>query len=285
MTVGSIQIPRLATPSRKSGFARSKAEALHPELWDGLVGAWSPKLGPTGLDLFDVSGNKNDGILANMDPATAWQVGEKGWGLEFDGVNQRVSVSNSPEIDFSTESFSFGLFARINGNTGADCLVGKGNPVGGTGWGLYYTGSVLRPFIRDGVNIEFFDTSAVSTGENRLWIVVIDRGNDTMTVYQDGVDIGSGDISSVGSLSTSTSYNIASAASDPRYSKITCHSDYVYCRVLSPSEISLLASDPDAMFRRRPLTIPVSSGVAAAAIMNQLQGSNLGADLYNGALL
>jgi hypothetical protein len=39
----------MANPTYQSGFyAPGRGTALHPELWDGCVGAWDPGLGNTG---------------------------------------------------------------------------------------------------------------------------------------------------------------------------------------------------------------------------------------------
>jgi len=65
-----IERPALWQPSYGQGYARSQAEAANPGLWTGLIGAWHPPLGPTGLTLFDVSGRGIDGTLTNMAPAT-----------------------------------------------------------------------------------------------------------------------------------------------------------------------------------------------------------------------
>ena len=47
-------------------------ESAFPELWDGVVGAWAPCLGPTGSRLHDMSRRANWGTLTNMDNATDW---------------------------------------------------------------------------------------------------------------------------------------------------------------------------------------------------------------------
>jgi hypothetical protein len=62
----------------------------------GLVGLWGP--GPTGGGtLFDMSGRGNHGTLTNIDPATDWVFdAERGWVLDFDGVNDFVAV---PALD------------------------------------------------------------------------------------------------------------------------------------------------------------------------------------------
>ena len=65
-------------------------ESAHPELWDGVVGAWAPCLGPTGSRLHDHSRRANWGTLTNMDNATDWVVSDGQYALDFDGSNDHV---------------------------------------------------------------------------------------------------------------------------------------------------------------------------------------------------
>ena len=71
--------------------------------------------------------------------------------------------------------------------------------------------------------------------------------------------------------------------------KIGDQSIYLFAlwdRTLSPAEMWYLYVNPWQLFQPRTVMMPV--GVAAAAagsIINQMQGSNLGADLYNGTIL
>lgn len=67
-------------------------ESAYPELWDGVVGAWAPCLGPTGSRLHDMSRRANWGTLTNMDNATDWVVSDGQYALNFDGSNNRVNV-------------------------------------------------------------------------------------------------------------------------------------------------------------------------------------------------
>lgn len=73
----------LLIPSYKAGFARNAAEAAYPNLRKGLVGAWAPFLGPTGLTLFDWGGRHNHGTLTNMDPANCWKASPYGYALDL----------------------------------------------------------------------------------------------------------------------------------------------------------------------------------------------------------
>lgn len=69
-------------------------ESAYPHLWDGVVGAWCPSLGPTGTRLHDFSRYANWGTLTNMDAATDWVVSGGQYALDFDGVNDYISIPN-----------------------------------------------------------------------------------------------------------------------------------------------------------------------------------------------
>ena len=67
-------------------------ESAYPELWDGVIGAWAPCLGPTGSRLHDMSRRANWGALTNMDNATDWVVDSGQYALDFDGSNDHVAI-------------------------------------------------------------------------------------------------------------------------------------------------------------------------------------------------
>ena len=78
-------------------------ESAHPELWDGVVGAWCPSLGPTGTRLHDNSRFVNWGTLTNMDATTDWILSGGQYALNFDGVNDYVSVGHSQTFASGTQ--------------------------------------------------------------------------------------------------------------------------------------------------------------------------------------
>lgn len=84
-------------------YAAGPDESEFPELWDGLVGLWSPSWsGPTGLELIDFSGNQNHGTLTNMDAATDWVVdGERGWVNDYDGSDDEVIIPDSASLSIT----------------------------------------------------------------------------------------------------------------------------------------------------------------------------------------
>ena len=80
-------------------------ESAYPELWDGVVGAWAPCLGPTGSRLHDMSRRANWGTLTNMDNATDWVVSDGQYALDFDGSNDYVEASPIAIVGPFTISF------------------------------------------------------------------------------------------------------------------------------------------------------------------------------------
>lgn len=62
----------------------------HQSLRQGLVGAWCPSLGASGLTLIDRSGRNNHGTLTNMGGQNNWLAGIGGLSIPLDGVNDYV---------------------------------------------------------------------------------------------------------------------------------------------------------------------------------------------------
>ena len=80
-------------------------ESIVPELWDGVVGAWAPCLGPTGSRLHDHSRRSNWGTLTNMDNATDWVVSDGQYALDFDGTNDAVFNSTVNNVTIGSSGF------------------------------------------------------------------------------------------------------------------------------------------------------------------------------------
>ena len=98
-------------------------ESAYPELWDGVVGAWCPSLGPTGSRLHDMSRRANWGTLTNMDAATDWTISGGQYALDFDGTDDTVSHINLA----MTGAFGVSLWflKRTNGIYNARILWGN----------------------------------------------------------------------------------------------------------------------------------------------------------------
>jgi len=74
-------------------FASRRGESRYPALWDGRVAAWCPSVtGPTGTRLYDLQSQRYQGTLTNMDPPTDWVRSSGQYALDFDGVNDYVTM-------------------------------------------------------------------------------------------------------------------------------------------------------------------------------------------------
>ena len=105
-------------------------ESAYPELWDGVVGAWCPSLGPTGLRLHDHSRRSNWGTLTNMDAATDWVVSGGQYALDFDGSNDYVTgIGSISSFAFIPNPFIFTLaiWFNLNNLTTRCSLIGNTN--------------------------------------------------------------------------------------------------------------------------------------------------------------
>lgn len=77
----------------------------------GLVGAWCPSLGSSGLSLIDRSGRGNHGTLTNMAGQDNWRASGSGLALNFDGSNDHVllpsSITASTSLPFSVTAWVY----------------------------------------------------------------------------------------------------------------------------------------------------------------------------------
>lgn len=72
-------------------YASNAREARYPQLWRGRQWAVCPSVqGPTGLNLYDLAGNRRHGTLTNMDAPTDWVRSQGRYALDFDGSNDYV---------------------------------------------------------------------------------------------------------------------------------------------------------------------------------------------------
>jgi len=169
----------------QSGIARNRSECdpRYQHLWDGLVGAWYPKLGPTGATLRDVSGHHNHGVLTNMDPATAWGLGEDGAALAFDGLDDHITIptwSGKLNPPWSVATYC----ARTEPNVSAQ-LTGA---IGESGGGIFmqaYNNTKKWGFTQHNIGTWTFDYIQ-PLGE---WhsIVVVGSGGTQLQLYVDSV--------------------------------------------------------------------------------------------------
>jgi hypothetical protein len=97
-------------------------ESAHPQLWDGVVGAWCPSLGPTGAKFHDSSGRNNWGAANGMTLATDWQMQSGVYGIATSTASKYVQCEPVP-IE-GTSDFTVSLWVNVSATqTASDSLV------------------------------------------------------------------------------------------------------------------------------------------------------------------
>ena len=240
---------RLTEPSFKAGYAQSPSESAHPNLWDGLAGAWMPSLGVTGNTLKDVSGNRNDGTLTNMDTATDWVATSKGLALDFDG-SDRIVVPHTQKVDVRKQlTISVLCNPTINRSTWV-ALAYKNVPVGD---GSYHIGIDPSNNLQGGVkdaNWKTVQTSAsVNAGSWHHVSMSIDENLQQITFYHNGEIVYQSAwtwVMSGNSYPLTISQNGTGEGFIGRTASVS-----IYNRALRPDEIQTLYVDSLAPFRKK----------------------------------
>jgi hypothetical protein len=245
-------------PSYKSGYAQSAGESAHPNLWDGLVGAWMPSMGVTGKTLRDVSGNDNHGTLTYMDAASDWVATSKGLALDFDGSNDYVTFGNVLNLSEITVSTWFKPDALI----GRQFLIGKWedgkrayqiafNPNG------FPSGTISSSITTDGqlaTHVECDVQNSITSTSEWYHVCMTADGNELST-YVDGKV---GNVKSAGSPYTAGNAYLSLGTilffsnTSPLNPANACISNTsIYNRALTPDEIQTLYVDSLAPFRKK----------------------------------
>lgn len=276
-------------PTYGTGFARNAWESAHPELWRGIVGLWSPFLGPTGGTLRDWSGNGKHGVL------TGYTAGETSWtagALNLPGTNEFVDLGVGTIGGLLDGHPGFTMFSWFRAISRGDTEA----------LGLYFR-------IADGVtggSMEWLNTNEfrfgarsqtadafqvfVTVGENfelgRWYFIagVADFLSDTMTIYVDGIEV----LSSGATFGSSVFIDGAhSASTDTIGVRVAfAHAQFrlvgLYNRPLIAAEVAQLAVSPWHL--HEPITSPLGvaaapAGISIPVVMQQMDHFNGGAFL------
>ena len=215
-------------------------------LRQGLVGAWCPSLpnGGSGNMLPDVSGYGNHGTLTNMSPDD-WVSSQYGRALDFDGVNDRVNCGRPAVIDSLVNNYS--LFAWVK-PTGS--FVNYRNIVAkSTGLTAQFGIIVFQTGVWYTQTTDNLSTTGGTLSLDSWFHVGYTFANGVMTTYQNGV--AQNTRSGATNASIVADFKIGNdelpgspTGSAPRPFLGQIDDVRLYSKVLSPSEIRLLASRP-----------------------------------------
>jgi hypothetical protein len=231
-------------------YASRAGEAKYPSLWRGLVGAWSPGItGPTGVRAFDLSGRNNHGTATNVSVPTFWNRSQGRWGWEFDGVNNRVETATTPRPQAITISVWVFIDYTNSDNFARVVEHGINNSI---------TICLNKPNAPNGITLQVGDGNinaksiAITFGSWQHVAATVSRNNGPTQLFTNGV-FRDGNVKSSASNTTArwffggeeTATTLTSLAG--RIDDVLIHN-----RVLSPSEIRLLATRPGIAYEMAP---------------------------------
>lgn len=241
---------------------------------EGLAGYW-PFWEGTARTVMDVQ-NGNTGLLVNMDPSTDWVVAPTGSAMAFaQAGSQSVNVSALTLTQLTLTAWIYPTSAENNWVL----PIGDQND---SFWGRNFSTDQFRIRL-DGTSVTASATLAIATNTWEHWATTYD-GVDAR-FYVNGVELGA-PVANPGRTFIASTIGgqgwTAAYESTHRISLVSIHN-----RALRPSDIAHLYGEGEHAITQRPKhrPAPVLSTAPPAAIHNLLQGSNLGADLYNGSLL
>ena len=261
-----------ARPTYRTGFARGPGDARYPSLWDNLLFAWQPSLGPSGSLIYDWGPTRNHGTISSTNTPN-WIRDPKGHAFSHFLTNDVGAGSAT----FAADTFAISawvrrpdwttaalkpLFLWNNGATsgialfviwqnfadaGDHAIVLYGNG--------YNSGQTPRAITAAGTTAAFTNNDykhiygCIGPRNAELWI-----GGSPATM---DADTAVGSVAAISSAQPIYFTNPGSGASNNTWHGIT-----VWTTPRTRAEITLLASAPDVLFqkRRKAAKVPGASG-------------------------
>ena len=152
----------------------------------------------------DSSGNGNNGTLTN---GPKWAPGKIGGATKFDGVNDYINIPQgvSANLNFSTyKAFTISGWVQNNNGTGAQSILGTGNPYNLNGKGFiltygYPTAGLIGAQIGTGNTATYGNFGSSATLVANAWThLSFVFTSTTLSLYKDGKFISSINISAQG---------------------------------------------------------------------------------------
>jgi hypothetical protein len=247
--------------SWETGIATNATEC-EPEfasLWNGLVGAWVPALGPTGNTLYDVGPYANHGTLTGVGFVSPWVESPYGGGIGFPlrTENNQILCGNSPSIRPATLPISV-LIVYSPSQVALNASVWRNDNVTNNS-GVFIIQTVNGFWLNFGDN-----TGTAATGRRTLvgatnpvvgkWytIVCIVRGADDMSLYLNGADDGESYSGTGGAMA----YGAGQCSIGGKYtSNIYCQGAVscamVWDVALPDAQARMVTNDPTGLLRLR----------------------------------
>ena len=259
---------------------------FHP-LSRGLMGCWLMSDG-AGSMAHDASGRGNHGNLKGMTPNaqdSGWGGSKFGGELRFSGANQYVDCGNHQSVNFGVGDFSVTMVIRTTTTGSYQLLIGRHHD---PGFEVYISsGNKAYYQIGDGTGWITKEGNVIIADGALHTVTIVFNRTANGTIYVDGVFDAENNISAKAGSTDSANHirlGLTTTGSYPYTGAINMV--YLHNRVLRLWEIELLHNDPFCNLLMPPLRryyIPAAG--PTGVIMNQFQNFNIGADLYNGAII
>ena len=237
----------------------------------------------SGSRVHDISGHGNHGALKNMAPnaqGSGWGGSQFGRGLKFDGVNDYVDCGD--KNDFALTTYSWSMWIKGNSAPGTSVVS---QPL--------WNANEQFQFSWDHLNADFKHSAVHKSGDHwyksqiastlyaDIWYFIVGTYDGTnIRVYLNGNLEDTNAAPAPNSTAGILGIGSTGAAS---FFNGSIDSVQIYNRALAAWETETLYHDPFCNLLRVPVRyVPAAP---AAAIMNQFQNFNIGADLYNGAII
>jgi len=163
-----------------------------------------------------------------------------------DGANDGISTSTNADLEPGTDSFTYMAWAQSNGS--GPQVVSKWNSTGGTSFFDFFitdSGEEVNWRLRDSAGNG--DPGLVANMSSDTWhhyAGVIDRSDDSFHGYVDGVEVSTGDISSVGDIDCDGPFTIGYrvvGGTPANYYEGYVDDVRIYNRALNAAEIESIA--------------------------------------------
>lgn len=224
----------------------------------GMV-AWWPLDETAGTNSADLAGYDNAGTQINGPASVAGKVLS---GMQFDGVNDFISVQDHPELNFGTGDFSVDAWVKTSANSGIKIIVDKQTLNGFIyqGYSFYLNYGYLTVQLADGIAPNSFTNynSAVFVADgnwHHVGVTVSRNNHNGIIFYKDGVGTQYGDPTlRPGNLDNSSILTLGrqSFADQNKFSGILDEVE-LFNRVLSTSEMKSIF-DADSSGKCKPET-------------------------------
>lgn len=252
MTFGSIHSPGLTT---------SRSDSANPTLWDGLIGAWSPILGPSGSVIRDYSGYGNHGDLTNTTP----EISVFRRYVYLTGNDDIPTGLNSSEVLETGQPWSVLLYKKYISTPGGNRFAFGSSSGTPRFYVMLHNG--VRYFWGWGNKNGLSNTGApVRQGKWSQLVLTYDQANDFIW-YVDGKFSGQESYTGNGQFANAE-IEISREASSNGLTHLIADAR-LYGRALRASEVALMWSDPLASYRRRRQVFSYSSSSAPTLFAQQ----------------